>query len=72
VIIDEYRDLSLEEWNFRKILQEHLENLLEKQRGIIKWACLGDENTKKSCKCHYQAQQKFNYDVKKLRWGGDV
>jgi hypothetical protein len=47
VIIDEYRDLSLEEWNFRKILQEHLENLLEKQRGIIKWACLGDENTKK-------------------------
>jgi DNA-directed RNA polymerase specialized sigma subunit len=47
VIIEEYRDLSLEEWNFRKILQEHLENLLEKQRGIIKWACLGDENTKK-------------------------
>jgi hypothetical protein len=48
VIIEEYRDLSLEEWNFRKILQEHLENLLEKQRGIIKWACLGDENTKKN------------------------
>jgi hypothetical protein len=47
VIIDEYRDLSLEEWNFRKNFQEHLENLLEKQRGIIKWACLGDENTKK-------------------------
>jgi uncharacterized protein YqeY len=45
-IIEEYRDLSLEEWNFRKILQEHLENILEQQRiywrqmGRIKWATL--------------------------------
>jgi hypothetical protein len=50
--MEEFRDLSLEEWNFRKLVQEHLENLLEKQRiywkqmGQIKWAALGEENTK--------------------------
>jgi hypothetical protein len=50
--MEEFRDLSLE-WNFRKIVNEHLEGLLEqqriywKQRGRIKWATLGDENTKK-------------------------
>jgi hypothetical protein len=50
--LEEFRDLALEEWNFRKILQEHLTNLLEQQRvywmqrGTIKWATLGDENTK--------------------------
>jgi hypothetical protein len=50
--MEEFRDLSLEEWNFRKLVQEHLENLLEKQRiywkqrGQIKWATLGEENTK--------------------------
>jgi hypothetical protein len=30
--MEEFRDLNLEEWNFRKLVQEHLENLLEKQR----------------------------------------
>jgi hypothetical protein len=50
--MEEFRDLNLEEWNFRKLVQEHLENLLEKQRiywkqrGQIKWAALGEENTK--------------------------
>jgi hypothetical protein len=50
--LEEFKDLSLEEWNFRAIVQEHLTNLLEqhriywKQRGQIKWAKLGDENTK--------------------------
>jgi hypothetical protein len=50
--LEEFRDLSLEEWNFRVLVQENLRNLLEqkriygKQRGIIKWATLGDENTK--------------------------
>jgi hypothetical protein len=49
--LEEFRDLALEEWNFKKILQEHLTNLLEQQRvywmqrGRIKWATLGDENT---------------------------
>jgi hypothetical protein len=51
-MLEESRDLTLEEWNFRKIVQEHLANLLEqqrtywKQKGKIKWATLGDENTK--------------------------
>jgi hypothetical protein len=53
--MEEFRDLFLEEWNFRRILHEHLENLLEQQRiywnqrSRIKWTTLGDENTKKSC-----------------------
>jgi hypothetical protein len=50
--IEEHRDLSLEEWNFRATVQDNLNGLLEqqriywKQRGRIKWATLGDENTK--------------------------
>ena len=45
------RDLSLQEWNFYKLLQDHLHTLLErqrlywKQRGSIKWAQLGDAGT---------------------------
>jgi hypothetical protein len=41
-MIEESRDLTLEEWNFRKIIQDHLGSLLEqqriywKQRGKIK------------------------------------
>jgi L-lactate utilization protein LutB len=51
--LEEFRDLALEEWNFRNIVLDHLENLLEqqtkywKQRGKIKLVVLGDENTKK-------------------------
>jgi hypothetical protein len=50
-ILEESRDLSLEEWNFRNLLQDHSAKLLEqqrvywKQRGRIKWATVGDENT---------------------------
>jgi hypothetical protein len=50
--LEESRDLSLQEWNFRKIVQDHLMSLLEQQkiywqqRGRIKWATLGDESTK--------------------------
>jgi hypothetical protein len=50
--LDEFRDLSLEKWNFRVLVQDHLGKLLEQQRvywkrrGDIKWATLGDENTK--------------------------
>jgi hypothetical protein len=49
--LEEFRDLALEEWNFRKLVQENLGKLLDqqreywKQRGKIKWATLGDENT---------------------------
>jgi hypothetical protein len=28
-MLEESRDLTLEEWNFRRIIQEHLANLLE-------------------------------------------
>jgi hypothetical protein len=31
-ILEEFKDLSLEEWNFRKIVQDNLETLLEQQR----------------------------------------
>jgi hypothetical protein len=50
--LEEFRDLSLEDWNFRPIVQDNLARLHEqqrvywKQRGSIKWATLGDENTK--------------------------
>jgi hypothetical protein len=44
--LEEFRDLSLHEWNFKAIVQDNLANLLEQQRGQIKWAKLGDENTK--------------------------
>jgi hypothetical protein len=49
--LEEFRDLSLEEWNFRANLLIHIEILLEQQRlywrrrDKIKWAKLGDENT---------------------------
>jgi hypothetical protein len=41
--LEEFRDLSLEEWNVRYILKENLERVLEQQRiywiqrGRIKW-----------------------------------
>jgi hypothetical protein len=50
-IVEEFRDLTLEEWNFRNIISSHLANLLEqqriywRQRGTINWAKLGDECT---------------------------
>ena len=50
-VISDCRDLSLQEWNFYKILQDHLSNLLEKQRiywkqrGTLRWAQLGDAPT---------------------------
>jgi hypothetical protein len=60
--VEEFRDLSLEEWNFRLLVQDNLNELLEQQkiywcqRGLIKWAWLGDENTKVlSCKCNNKA-----------------
>ena len=50
-VIEDYRDLLMEEWNFRERLKGHLLSLLEqqriywKQRGSIKWAQLGDAGT---------------------------
>lgn len=51
-VIEEWRDLSVQEWNFREILNSKLSNLLHqqqiywRQRGAIKWVKLGDENSK--------------------------
>jgi hypothetical protein len=51
-VLGEFRDLSLEEWNFKNILKDYLLELLEqqriywKQRGVIKWVKLGDAGTK--------------------------
>lgn len=51
-VIGDFRDLSVEEWNFKEILKDHLLGLLEqerlywKQRGAIKWVKLGDTGTK--------------------------
>jgi hypothetical protein len=50
-LIEEFRDLSLEEWNFRVILKKELLSLVEqqktywKQRGAIKWVKFGDAST---------------------------
>lgn len=51
-IMEEARDLCLEEWNFRNIVQTHLHSLFLQQkiywqqRGTIKWVKFGDECTK--------------------------
>jgi len=50
--LEEFRDLSLVEWNFIKLLEANLICLLKqhktywKQRGAIKWVTLGDASTK--------------------------
>jgi hypothetical protein len=47
-IMEEHRDLSVEEWNFREILQQKVAELLNiqkiywKQRAAIRWATEGD------------------------------
>ena len=52
-VLEELRDLSLQEWNFRSILQDRLIFLLQqkkiywKQRGTIRWVTSGDAGTKK-------------------------
>jgi hypothetical protein len=38
--MSEYRDLSLSEWNFHKILEKHLLELLDKQRTYWKKGAL--------------------------------
>lgn len=49
--LEEFRDLSVPEWNFRKMLEQKLTALLSqqhtywKQRGSIKWVTLGDAST---------------------------
>lgn len=51
-LMEEFRDLSVPKWNFKKILETKLTSLLKqqhaywKQRGTIKWVTLGDANTK--------------------------
>lgn len=50
--LEDLRNLSLIEWNFRSLLEEKLISLLQqqkiywKQRGALKWVTLGDANTK--------------------------
>jgi len=50
--MEERRNLTIQEWNFRALLQQHLAHLLElqkiywKQRGTIKWVTCGDAGTK--------------------------
>jgi hypothetical protein len=51
-LLEDFRDLSLVEWNFRIILEDKLISLLQqqktywKQRGTVNWVTLGDANTK--------------------------
>jgi len=51
-LIEDFRDLSLVEWNFRSILEDKLISLLQqqkayrKQRGTVKWVTLRDANTR--------------------------
>lgn len=47
-IMEEFRDLTVHEWNFRDLLQAHLQALLHrqkiywKQRSNVKWVKFGD------------------------------
>jgi hypothetical protein len=47
--LEEHRDLSLEEWNFRGLVTQQLQSLLNQQRiywqqrGTIKWVKFGDD-----------------------------
>jgi len=65
-ILEEFRDLSLFEWNFKTVLCDKLTSLLEqqriywKQRGTIKWVKFGDEGTKFF---HANATIKFNRNL---------
>ena len=51
-ILEEFRNLTLHEWNFRFILKQKLLSLLRqqkiylKQRGSIRWVTKGDAGTK--------------------------
>jgi hypothetical protein len=51
-VMEEARDLDLQEWNFKKLVQNHLNTLLEwqriywKQRGQIKWVTCVEAGTK--------------------------
>jgi hypothetical protein len=64
--MEESRDLSLVEWNFKTLLENKLISLLQqqkaywKQRGKIKWATLGDAPTKFF---HAQATIKFRRNL---------
>jgi hypothetical protein len=64
--LEEFRDLSLVEWNFRNLLEDKLISLLKqqkaywKQRGAIKWATLGDASTKFF---HAQATTKYRRNL---------
>lgn len=50
--LEEFRDLSLVEWNFKSLVEAKLVSLLQqqktywKQRGKLKWVTLGDASTK--------------------------
>jgi hypothetical protein len=51
-VLEEHSDLLLEEWNFRNMVSQQLQDLLHlqknywKQRGTIKWVKFGDECTR--------------------------
>jgi hypothetical protein len=51
-VLEEFRDLTLVEWNFKRLLEHKLLSLLRqqkiyrKQRGAIKWVTCGDAGTK--------------------------
>ena len=50
-ILEEHRDLSLEEWNFKEILDErlvalvHQQKIYWKQRGTVRWVKFGGAGT---------------------------
>ena len=63
-ILEEFRDLTLMEWNFRNTLQQKLVSLLKqqhvywKQKGTIRWVTTGDKIL--PCPCHYQTTTTTN------------
>lgn len=66
-IMEESRDLTLQEWNFRDLLQNHLEGLLHrqniywKQRSNVKWVKFGDASTE-----FFHARASINHRVNSI------
>jgi hypothetical protein len=68
VLLEEFRDLSIPEWNFKLLLEDKLQSLLRqqkaywKQRGQIKWITLGGCKHKVfSCSCNNALREKSDY-----------
>jgi hypothetical protein len=77
-VLGVYRDLSVEEWNFKELLKDHLIYLLEKQwiywkqRDAIKWVKLGGAGTRFFFHAHATIKHRGNLITKLLSGDGSI